>query len=125
MFTFGILYKQASTVVVSDRQTAEAVVQHYATKRFGLVHCKIVDETRPRCEQHTVQSRTCTILQVFAAGAFLKFHSLHVVLLHNVPVCTTQMAVSSSASCLDAAQARAPAATGDAPAGGLRCRQGR
>lgn len=61
-------------MVVSDRQTAEAVVQHYATKRVGLVHCKVVDETRPRCEQHTVQSRTCTILQVLPKASFDACH---------------------------------------------------
>jgi hypothetical protein len=39
---------QGSTVIVSSRPAAQRVVEHYASKRVGLVQCKIVDETCSR-----------------------------------------------------------------------------
>jgi hypothetical protein len=39
---------QASFIIVSSRPAAQRVVEHYASKRVGLVQCKIVDEMRSR-----------------------------------------------------------------------------
>ena len=37
---------QASCLVVSDRRTAQAVLQHMATHKVGLATCKIVAELK-------------------------------------------------------------------------------
>ena len=39
---------QASTIIVSSRPAAQRVVEHYVSKRVGVVQCKIVDETPSR-----------------------------------------------------------------------------
>ena len=64
---------QASTVIVSSRPAAQRVVEHYASKRMGLVQCKIVDEMRSRfsavsaklsTQQWAIVSLSCVLCTV-------------------------------------------------------------